>query len=557
MSGRLLLKILFIFACCFSCTHQATNKQQEVAKGGKTYGGEVRFGIPEPLNYLFPCSSEDIYAQRINTQIFEPLLKWDYTTMKVIPSLAETYQVNKSGNEITLKLRPGIVFHNDVELNANDVKFTLEMACSGLSINKSSHLLVNLIRGASDFYTHATKSLPSKGIKGIQVLDSLTLKIRLNRRYTGFEKLLTHPNLGIISKKAFEQYGMGIVYHPIGTGPFKLDQLTGKGVSLVKNQSYWRKDKVGNQLPFISKINVAFIADKQFEIITFRQNKLDFIFNIPVTEINHVLGSFEDAKAGKNLRHRVLTTKSYRLNYLAFNCKKKPFDNPMVRRAFSLAIDKNDLIETWLSGEGWPASFNENRKNDSEVIYFNPNEARLLLKKAGFAGGKGFPMLNCYTSVKKGSLQHKMCLGIADQLQKHLNVTLNINVCSKKTLEKNVSQGLMSIWKSEWMAEYPTKEDLLTLFYSGNMLDHRINSGCNYHNARFDQLYSLTMRAQNEGIQKRYYAECFQLLSNDSPIIPILHDDFIVMVNARIRNFKINPMENLDFSSIFIHESQR
>jgi oligopeptide transport system substrate-binding protein len=557
MSGRLLLKILFIFACCFSCTHQATNKQQQVAKGGKTYGGEVRFGIPEPLNYLFPCSSEDIYAQRINTQIFEPLLKWDYTTMKVIPSLAETYQVNKSGNEITLKLRPGIVFHNDVELNANDVKFTLEMACSGLSINKSSHLLVNLIRGASDFYTKATKSLPSKGIKGIQVLDSLTLKIRLNRRYSGFEKLLTHPNLGVISKKVFEQYGMGIVYHPIGTGPFKLDQLTGKGVSLVKNQYYWRKDKVGNQLPFISKINVAFIADKQFEIITFRQNKLDFIFNIPVTEINHVLGSFEDAKAGKNLRHRVLATKSYRLNYLAFNCKKKPFDNPMVRRAFSLAIDKNDLIETWLSGEGWPASFNENRKNDSEVIYFNPNEARLLLKKAGFAGGKGFPMLNCYTSVKKGSLQHKMCLGIADQLQKHLNVTLNINVCSKKTLEKNVSQGLMSIWKSEWMAEYPTKEDLLTLFYSGNMFDHRINSGCNYHNARFDQLYSLTMRAQNEGIQKRYYAECFQLLSNDSPIIPILHDDFIVMVNARIRNFIINPMENLDFSSIFIHESQR
>ena len=164
--------------------------------------------------------------------------------------------------------------------------------------------------------------------------------------------------------------------------------------------------------------------------------------------------------------------------------------------------------------------------------------------------------MNCYTSVKKGSLQHKMCLGIADQLQKNLNVTLNINVCSKKTLKKNVSQGLMAIWKSEWMADYPTKEDLLTLFYSGNMLQHRLNSGCNYHNTRFNQLYSLTMRAQNEGIQKHYNAECFQLLSNDSPIIPILHDDFIVMVNARIRNFKINSMENLDFSSIFIHESQ-
>jgi oligopeptide transport system substrate-binding protein len=557
MSSRFFFRTLFILACCFSCTHQTTNNHQQVAKGGKAYGGEIRFGIPEPVNYLFPCSSEDIYTQRINTQIFEPLLKWDYTTMKVVPSLAASYQLNKSGNEITLKLRPGVVFHNDRGLNASDVKFTLEMACSGLSINKSGHLLVDLISGAADFHLHSTKSLPSKGIKGIQILDSLTLRIKLNRRYIGFEKLLTHPNLGIISKKAFEQYGMGIVNHPIGTGPFKLDQLTEKGVRLVRNQSYWRQDKVGNQLPFISKIKIAYIVNKQLEIIAFRKNKLDFVFNIPVSEIDQVLGSFDDAKAGKNLKHRVLSTKSYRISCLAFNCEKKPFDNPMVRRAFSIAIDKNDLIDTWLSGEGWPASFSENWNNDHEKIDFNPSEARLLLKKAGFADGKGFAVLQLYAAVNKGSLQHKLCLGIAEQLKKNLNIILKLNLCNRKTLDKNISQGLVSVWKSDWMADYPTKEEFLTRFYNGNLLQNRVKNGWNYHTVRFDQLYTLIMKEQNEGIRKSYYDECFQLLSNDSPIIPILHDDFIVMVNARIRNFKINPMENLDFSSIFIHESQR
>lgn len=104
-------------------------------------------------------SSVDVYSQRLNSQIYEPLLKLDVQSMKVVPSIAESYKVSDDAKTFTFKIRKGVKFHADDcfdgegrELTVEDVKYTLEMACSGLKINKMSYLLVNRIQGAKEFY---------------------------------------------------------------------------------------------------------------------------------------------------------------------------------------------------------------------------------------------------------------------------------------------------------------------------------------------------------------------------------------------------------------------
>ena len=145
----IVFSILFLLNGCSS--EEKTNKK---AVGGKYYGGDFKFMSSERVNNLFPVSSVDIYSQRLNSQIYESLVKLDVSSMKIVPSIAESFEMSEDGKTYTFKIRKGVRFHEDEcfegkprEVTANDVKYALEFACSGLAFNKMSYLLVNRIEG--------------------------------------------------------------------------------------------------------------------------------------------------------------------------------------------------------------------------------------------------------------------------------------------------------------------------------------------------------------------------------------------------------------------------
>ncbi|MFN5844945.1 MAG: ABC transporter substrate-binding protein, partial [Flavobacteriia bacterium] len=162
----LALAALMMFSSCGS-----EESKRLTAIGGKMYGGVFRFMSSEKVNNLFPIATTDIYAQRLNAQIYEPLLKLDPENLKVVPCIAESYTVSDDAKTFTFKIRKGVMFHaddcfggNGRELTAADVKYSLEMACSGLKTNKMSYLLVDRIVGANEFFRKSKNSLPKGGI---------------------------------------------------------------------------------------------------------------------------------------------------------------------------------------------------------------------------------------------------------------------------------------------------------------------------------------------------------------------------------------------------------
>ena len=229
------------------------------------------------------------------------------------------------------------------------------MACSGLEINKMNYLLVDRIEGARDFFNRSKKSLPKEGVSGIQVLDKQTIQINLNEPFIGFDKILSHTNLGIFPKEAYEMYGAEIGKHPVGTGPFMLEKMAADGVTLTRNPNYWRKDEFGNQLPFLDKVIMTYAKSKKSELLAFRNKEIDLVLQIPVDEIDNMIGSLADAQAGKNVKHKVESVPAFHMNFLSFACNSPEFKDPRVRQAFALAIDKVDLVDNHLKGEGWPA----------------------------------------------------------------------------------------------------------------------------------------------------------------------------------------------------------
>lgn len=552
-----------------SCGSNETSHPEAI--GGKVYGGEFKFMSAEKVENLLTISSIDIYAQRLNAQIFESLVKLDVESLNVVPSIAESYDVSDDAKSFTFKIRKGIHFHDDEcfggegrEVIAEDVKFALEMACSGLKINKMSYLLVDRIEGARDFFNRSKKSLPKEGVSGIQVLDKQTIQIHLNEPFIGFDKILSHTNLGVFPKEAYEMYGTELGKHPIGTGPFMLEKMDAEGVTLTRNPNYWRKDEFGNQLPFLDKVSMSYVKDKKSELIAFRNRQIDVVLEIPVDEIDNILGSLQDAQAGKNVKHRVESKSSMSMNYVAFACESPEFRDMNVRRAFNKAVDRTTIVNQLLMGEGWAAEHGfvpvmANYQNETVIGHkYDVAEARALLAAAGYPDGKGFPKLDFYVNSVEGSSIHKMCEGVAKQVKENLNIDLNIVLCSYEQRNQAIANGKAKIWRSGWIADYPDAESFLSLFYSKNIKhDGTEVNAFKFVDNNYDQLFEIAMKELDETKRNELFALCDQIIVDKSPVMPVLTDDFMAMVNARVRDFKTNSMETLDFSSIFIKEPKK
>lgn len=551
-----------------SCAQDEPTTDNLSAKGGKQYGGEFTFMTHERINLLVPTYVGDIYNSRIISQLYDPLMIYDPNTETVVPGVAESFTKSADSKVYTFKIRKGITFHDDdcfggksEELTATDVKFTLDMACSGLKKNQVAHIFKMRIVGAAAFFeqTKGKSSIPNAGVSGIKVLDDHTVQITLLNPSPGFEVILTNPSLGVVSQKAFKYYGNKIEKHAVGSGPFMLESMTPDKVVMNRNPNYWKKDEFGNQLPFLASVVVKYAKNKKSELVAFGKAETDLVLEIPVENIENILGTLKDAQQGKNIKHKVDGEASMSMSYVAMACESEEFKDVRVRKAFNLAIDRNAIIDNSLEGEGWAAENGfapkmSNYENSAVVGHkYNVEMAKSLMNAAGHANGANFPTLDFYVNSKAGSDVHKMCIAIQKQLKDNLNINLNIKLCSLEEREKAIASGAAKIWRAGWVADYPDPENFLGLFYGGNVGENlsQMNQ-FNFKSAKFDQLFEAASREENPEKQEKLYQQCDQLVIDEAAVIPVLTDDHVVMVNARIRNFKASPLESLNLTSVYI-----
>lgn len=548
----------------FSCSE--TGKNHPEAKGEATYGGNLRMMSKERITGLFPMTNETIYDQRINNQLFETLLKFNPEGTAVKPCLLTGYEITNDGHTYILKIRKNVFFHDDAcfpggngrQLNAKDVLFCLEMACSGMNKNRVANLLANAIKGADAFRKSTLSSIENKTISGIQLVDDYTLKIDLEEGFLHFEKLLTHPNLAIYPKEAIVKYGTSIRYHPVGTGAFYLNSWNKDELELVAFPKYWGKDAAGNQLPFLDKITMTFGKGIREQLTAFRKEQVDIILEIPADEIENTIGTLKEAQQGKNVRHKLYSSKSLSVNYLAYTSGRKPFNDLNVRLAFSMALDKSNLIRNCLNGEGYAMlngfvpSLPDYPGESVRGHVFDPEKARELLTKAGYPNGKGFPEVVFYIN-DEGAASNLLMQSIQKELKTHLNVDIKLKQASVNARKQAVKDGEVVMWKSAWLADYPDAINFLNLFYKGND-NHQPSYGLQYENPAYNLLMVAAMKENDPVKREQLLLKCDQMVIDEAVVIPLYNDDFIAIVNAKVRNFNTNSMDILDLSSIFIRE---
>jgi len=552
-------------AILMGCKDSNQENEKLVGRGGITYGGDFRFYSAEVVTNVFPLTVSDVYSQRVSGQIFQGLLRINPDGTNAEAALAESYTVSEDAKTFTFKLRKGIFFQdNDCfsggkgrEVKAADFQYCFELACKNdPKINQFSWLLIDRVKGAREYFEGSANS-----VSGIRVKSDTELVIELEEPFAGFEMVLTHPALVVFPREAIEKYGGQIGKNPVGTGPFVLAQLDENGAKLSRNANYWEVDEFGNQLPYMDGISIQFNGKKIDELMAFRNQEIDLVLEIPVDEIQNVLGTLDEAQEGKNVKHRVASVNSLNIEYIGFAHMNSVFKDERVRKAFNLAIDRPTIVERDLNGDviaaergfvpfmtGYPVDMVDGHAFDVE-------KAQGLMTEAGFPNGQGFPVVDFYVNTAEGSASYKMAQSVVKSLKDNLNISVKIVQVSYKEREDAIRSGKAAMWRGGWLADYPDPENFLSIFYKG---DETVNIAAinpfNYNSEKFNELFEAALRETDKQKRMELYASCDQLIIDDAVVMPLFHKDFITMVNLKAKKFETNQMERLDFTRVYIKE---
>ncbi|PCJ89699.1 MAG: peptide ABC transporter substrate-binding protein [Flavobacteriales bacterium] len=553
-----------------------SGQQVQELPGGKVAGGVFRINEVEDFRNLYPLEITEVTSFRITNQIYEGLVKFNQKDLSIIPSLAESWEVNEDATSFTFKIRKGVKFHEDEcfgetktrEVNAHDFKYCLDRLCVATPDNQMFWLFQGKVIGADEYYESTYNDSPLEGgVEGVKVIDDYTIQINLKFPFAGFLNIIAHSACWVYPKEAYEKYGIEMRVTCVGTGAFKVKTVEeGKVVILEKNPNYWGKDKHGNQLPYLDAIKFSFLKEKKSELFEFRKGNLDMVFKLPLEMIDDVLGELEEAKEGGNMPFNIQVTPAMVIQYYGFQHKSALFSNKKLRLAMNYAIDRETIVTYTLQGDGTAATYGivpigfKGYEYDSLKGYnFDPEKARKLLAEAGYPNGEGLEPLTLQLN-SGGSNNIMIAEVIQSQLKENLNITVKMDVMPFAQHLEKLETGNTLFWRSAWLADYPDPENFLTLLY-GKLVPEELSSksyvnSVRYQNEEYDALFEQALQTVDKAARYRLYRMAEQVMLDDAAIMPIYYDEFTRLLQKNVRNFPANAAEYRDLSEVYFKDEE-
>lgn len=538
-------------------------------------GGTVRMALDnEPSTYT-PREVLDYYSATVLYQIHEGLVGMDSKTLKIIPKIASEWSVSDDGKTYTFTIRDDVYFHqcenlpneSDRKLSMDDVIASFEKACTKSkdgTVPASFSLVFSEVLGAEEFLNGKAKN-----IEGITSKEN-KVSIQLVKEDANFLYKMANINAAISCKRILDQ---GIENEVIiGTGPFKYDKYVGNETSsliLTKNQDYYMVDSDGNALPYLDSLIFIFQGRKMDQLDMFENGEIDLIKGLPTSRITRMLeGKIEDFNS-KPPRLILENNPLLETNFYFFNLQDPRFKDPRVRKAFNYALDKEvigrEILRNQYYDLGWygltppvaKAIKGYDFKEVKKVGYdYDPEKAKKLLAEAGYPNGEGFGAVNLRFNIN--DVHSAVADEFAKQIYNVLGINVNIDGSTFEQLIEDGEKGNGAIFRQGWGADYPSPETFLMTFYgkyvpADSTEVSRINKA-RYINPLFDNFYSKATGARKLSDQMEYFMKAEIELMKDPPIIPLWYSGDIEIIQSYLRNFHFNPLNYIDFSTVYIKE---
>lgn len=471
---------------------------------------------------LDPALIVDVTGGLISAKLFNGLVRLD-KDMKVIPDLSEGWTISPDGLTYRFTLKRGIKFSNGREVKAKDFKYSFERVLNRKTRSPNTWVLER-IEGARDFINGIDHDL-----KGIRIIDDYTLEIRLEDSFPPFLYLLTMTAAYVIPEEEVNRWGPDFSSHPVGTGPFILKEwLHNRELVLVRREDYFEDQAK------IKGIVYRVIPEDLTAIAEFELGNID-VLSIPASEYRRL-------STDSVWKERIRSIQGINIYYLGMNCSRQPFNNFDLRRAISLAIDREKILQTYYEGRGRPARGpvpdNLRKWKAPESYPYNPEKARKIIEEKGLKGLE----INFYVTADQEVVD------IAEIIQSYLNrVGLNVKIRQLEwsAFKEAVNRGKPDMFWLSWWADYPDPENFLfPLFHSSNM--GAAGNRTRYSNERVDRLIELASRSRNDETRWKYYEEAERIIVEDAPWVFFWHKTDYIIIQPWLEDFTTYPVYSMD-----------
>jgi peptide/nickel transport system substrate-binding protein len=472
-------------------------------------GGEIKefkTSISSSPNRINPLLATDSASGEIAQWIFNGLVKFDKDA-NIVGDLAKSWKF-ENNTTLIFELRDDVVWHDGVKFTGEDVLFTYNLLLSDKISTPYS----------SDF----------KEVKKVELLDKFRVKVTYKKPYF---KALSIWMMGILPKHLWEKeknpMQSNLNKFAIGTGAYKMVKAfeINKRIELIANDKYYL------HRPNIDRIIYKYVGDKSTEFLLLKSQQLD-IGSLTPLQVNRQLD--KSFKESFNIYERA----SNGYTYLGFNLRKPPFNNPKIREAVALAIDKQELIDLLFFSHGKPCygpfmpDTNAYPK-DLKPLEYNPQKAREILRELGYSEEN--PLKFTIITNSGNDIRVKAAEIILQQLLK-VGIKAKLRVLEWQAFLNTVVfprefEAVILGWS---LGLIP---DAYSIWHS----DGDKKGGFNfvgYHNKEVDRLIEVAKSEIDPVKFGEIYQKIFKLITKDNPYIFLYIPNSITAVNKRIEGIK-------------------
>ena len=417
----------------------------------------------EPDTVDFQCTTiHYTIAQNVFDRLVEMENDQDQNA-KILPSLAQSWEISDDRRTYTFHLREGVRFSNGSELTSSDVLYTfVRLLTHPDSCNRD---IVDNITGADRLEMGETNQL-----EGFKVIDDLDFSITLEAPFEAFLACLSMPGASILDAETTKEAGIRFGTDPewtVGTGSFILKEwVPGKGMILEVNADCWQG------APRCAGLDLRFLKDPEEIRLMFENGGLDIL------NLDDVGRASEYFVHGDIYKDRLYSVQRIGMTYIALNESVAPLDDVRVRRALQLALNKAILLDVGYSGKGYV----ENGIMPHGLFGFNPDleeipckadEAKKLLSEAGFPDG--FSLTFSVSSAS--SLSELAMIRAAVSMWEKIGVRAGVEIVSDSRFMELRKSGSLACYSATWTADYNDPDNFFYTFF-GNEENTRFRSLC-------------------------------------------------------------------------------
>ncbi len=484
-------------------------------------GGNLVFLVqPEPpslASYLSTSGPIGLVAPKI----YEGLFDYD-KDLNIVPNLAASYEVSDDGKTVTFNLREGVTWHDGEPFTSADVQYTV------MEVLKQVHP-----RGPNSF----------REVTSIDTPDATTAVFNLANPAPYMLRALSGYESPIVPKHLLEGQDprdAELANNPVGTGPYKfVEWKKGQFVRLEKNENYWQEGK-----PYIDRVVGRFIPDASTRTAAMENGEVMYgaygaIPNIDAVRLRDTDG-FSVTTDGYSMINPV--------SLIEFNTTEPPFDNPAIRKAISLALDRQFLIENIWFGYGKPATSALSSNFAATGLYKDPmpnyvanadiEAAKKVLDEAGITADADGVRAKAVLDLIPYGEDWRRAGEYMKQALAPIGIEVELRYEDVPTWLKRIYHNYDFAMNVNYFYQLPDPVLGVHRHYGTDQIrqgTHFVNSS-RYSNTKLDEL--LAAGAQEADAEKRsaIYGDIQKILAEDMPVVNLFEMEFLTVYNDKLKD---------------------